>query len=236
MNILQKISEAVRYPLVLASVVFSVLIFWICFIVPKFAELFVGMNVELTILTKCVIAISNFLNSWISAFLCVFFISIFFVFSKTNYSKQILQIFFKRIGLTRLKFYIEFFYGMNLMLEEKLHLIECLEMFLNSENSDVIKDIVCMIKQGKSLATAMETSGVFRHTEISIIETGEQCGDLATSFCVAANNIKNNFETKSKKVIGILQPCLMLIIGGILILIICALIMPIYSTLEYVNI
>ncbi|MDR3224101.1 MAG: type II secretion system F family protein [Holosporales bacterium] len=235
-EITKKIKNAVRYPIILFFCVFCVMLFWLIVIVPKFADLFAELDVSLPLLTKIVIALSSFLSQYF-LYITIFLFTLIVWLSRSISNKSIREKLLRKIPIaatmSREIFAMNFFTAMEMLLKEKVHLIEGLECVASVENSDAIMAISESIKNGNNLSDSMGKSGLFSNYEVSIISTGEASGDLWPTFKVGADMLRLKLKDKSKKIISMIQPITIAFIGILLVLIAYSVIVPMYSNLDF---
>lgn len=223
-----KIKEAIRYPLIVLGVIILVMAFWIFFIVPKFAELFLEIGINPPFISRVVISFSNFISNNIYydiLLLCI----IGTVCYKNKFKKLI-----KRIPIAnkikRESEVFHFFTSMEIMLQEKVNLIDALECL--EDSFPKISLVIELIKSGNSLSCAISKMELFSYHEIAIIKSGEESGDLWPAFKSAADMAKANLEIISNRFVSIIQPIAIGVMGFLMIIIIYALIVPLYSNLD----
>jgi type II secretory pathway component PulF len=129
-------------------------------------------------------------------------------------------------------FVMNFFSAMEIMIQEKVHLIDGLDCVAGIGNYNEVTTISEDIKNGNSLSSAMKQSGLFSDYELSIIMAGEKVGDLWPSFKSGADMLKLKLNDKSQKIISMIQPATIAFIGILLITIVYSVIIPMYANLE----
>ena len=221
-----KIRTSMRYPLILCAFITFTFVFWIFVLVPKFADLFVELNVQLPIITRMLIKLSNFVIQY-CLFIVFGFCVLFFVLRKCNFGKCNI-VFFNT--LKREIHVYNFFAAMEIMLHEKINLIDALECV--SELDHEVISIIHDIKSGIHLSSSIKQHKFLNEYELSIIETGEKSGELWSAFKSAADISKQNIENLSQRIVAVMQPFAIGFLGLLLIIFIYALIVPLYSNLN----
>lgn len=225
-EIQQKVKSAIKYPIILFCCVSFVFLFWMFVIVPKFAELFSEMGISLPFCTKIVIRFSNFLiNNTVCIFLFILSSSIFII-------KHVkLSGIFSRIPVIfKIKqnlLILNFFNAMNIMIEEKLNLIDCLQSL--ETQYPAVKSIIKFIKGGNSFSKSLIKSKMFPELDISIIETAEKSGNLNSAFQTIVILARNYIDNKLDEIIKLIPTLAVCFVGVLLIIIVCSLVIPIYS-------
>jgi type II secretory pathway component PulF len=232
----RKIKSAIKYPIILFCCTICVTLFWLLVVVPKFAELFIDIGVKLPLVTKIVIRISSFLLRYpFELFLGVSAVTVFVL--RTFMKKDVRDKLIKKIPiLSTIKreiFVMNFFSAIGIMIREKVHLIDGLDCIAGVGDFDQIKEISRNIKKGNSLSNAMKQTNLFSDYELSIITTGEKAGDLWPAFKSGEDMLKLKLSERYQKISSMIQPITIAFIGTILIIIVYAVIVPMYANLEF---
>ncbi|MDR2666863.1 MAG: type II secretion system F family protein [Holosporales bacterium] len=234
-DVQRKIKNILYYPIVLVFCALLVIVFWLLVVIPKFAELFSDMGGDLPLATHIIIKLSAFTMHYskyigicVIAILCLVFVAL--------KDKERRITFLAKIpilkNLQREIFAMNFFSAMELMMCEKINLIEGLKCFSDMRNSDTIRTIINSIKNGSTLSKAMKESTIFDNYEISIVESGEKSGDLWPAFNVASNMLRLKLEKRFEKIVNIAQPMMIVFVGILLLAVVYSIIAPMYSNLD----
>lgn len=225
----QKIKSVIKYPTILLICVVCVFLFWMFVIVPKFAELFSEMQIQLSFYTKIVIRFSNFLiNNTFIIFLLISIFSLILI----KYAK-LSNIYLKIPALSKIRqnlLILNFFTAMNIMIKEKINLIDCLYILENRYPK--VKDIIKLIKCGNSFSMSLIESNIFPNFDISIIETAEKAGNLSSAFQTIITLTRNYIENKLDEFIKLIPILAICFVGIFLIIIVCSLVIPMYSGMD----
>lgn len=226
-----KLKSSLRYPIILFFVISFVFSFWIFVLVPKFAELFSEMNIQPPLISRIIMKLShlisdNFIEIAVSIFIVIGAFWKIFSNQKTKLLSKIPII----SSIKRDIFVFNFFTALEIMIQEKINLIEALECLKN--DNPKIQNAINFIKNGNSFSVAMSQMGIFKNQEISIIKTGEESGDLWPAFKTASDISKQNLERKSEKIASMIQPLAIGVMGILLIIMVYSLITPLYSNLD----
>ncbi|MBQ7524208.1 MAG: type II secretion system F family protein [Alphaproteobacteria bacterium] len=223
-----KLKDALRYPLFLLICMFSVFIFWLFVIIPKFAELFDELNVTPPYISKIVFNLSYVIreNAWGAVVIAL-------VIAGLWRWKRFSGILGKIPVMSKIKHetaIFNFCSSMEIMLHEKVNLLEALKC-LDKEFLG-IKNAIAVIESGSSLSVAIAASEIFNKRELSIISTGERAGDLWSAFKSIAEISRQRIDTTLQRISSLLQPVAICFAGLLLVLVVCSLITPLYSSLD----
>lgn len=227
----RKIKESMRYPLIVLGFISFVFLFWLFVLVPRFAELFSEINIPLPLISRIIIKSSKFVlnHIWIvsSIFLTTVFCAWKLLSGKFLCKVPVVKNFRRDINT------YNFFSAMEIMLQEKINLMEALECM--SDIVPRIQEAISSIKVGHPLSFALLNLGIFSDYEIAIVKTGEQSGDLEAAFKSLSDLLKQNIEITSQRIISIMQPTALGFMGLLLVIIVYALISPLYSNLTFIE-
>ena len=227
-----RIKDSMRYPIILMCFIGCVFIFWLFVLVPKFAELFSEMNVELPAISRILISFSKMVSDHVLYILTAIVGLVFAIKHIVNkYQLTKLSNIFCRKLKREINIY-NFFVAMEIMLYDKINLLEALEC--TEDIVPQVKEVVQSIRSGVTLLSALRRSKILNEYELSIIGAAEQAGNLWSAFQSAADISRQNIENKLRRIITFLQPVAITFIGILIIIFVYAMIFPLYSNLNTV--
>jgi type IV pilus assembly protein PilC len=234
-DIRKRLKTAATYPLILFGFSMVIVIFWLLVVVPRFAEMFIETGVELPLLTSCVLSISSFCinHPFILIGMILFMVSSgVFVIRSTRLRKRVIKSLPIISNIRREFLVMNFFYGISIMLQEKINLLDAIRGVVNVGDDIDTGKLEALIRAGNSLANSMRSCEIFEDYEISIIETGERAGDLWPAFRSVSDMMNLRLQQKLEHIIGLIQPLTIIVIGFVLILIVCSIVLPMYSVID----
>jgi type II secretory pathway component PulF len=106
-------------------------------------------------------------------------------------------------------------------------LIESLDVFCDENSFDWKNQVIENLKMGKTFGQSIEgLNSPIRDYELTIIKKSESSGNLSDGINRVCEMSKNIEKTKSKFLLALLYPCIILIVSGVLILMILTIIVP----------
>jgi type IV pilus assembly protein PilC len=235
----KKLTASLIYPSVLVVIVIALFIFLITFVVPQFATLYDQMGSHLPGLT---IALLNFgvaaqhQGLYYGAALAAILFGL-NRYAKTPGGRDRVDGF--RIGLPVFgKIWIKYqvaLFGRTLstLLTGGLPLVPSLETAARSISSNRIAKAVfasvVRVREGKSLATSLESTGVFPSVAIEMITVGEQTGALPQMLNSVSEFFEEDVETALTASMALIEPMILLVMGVFVVIILIALYLPIFS-------
>ena len=236
-SIRQKVISALTYPLILIGFSFIVVISLLAFVLPQVIDQFIKAGAELPFITKFLIGISN---NIIPILLVVTFLSVGFYYVYKKYTKKeknkllvdkkILAIPF--LGNFILNSELERFSStMELLLASgtnlDIALEECSKIFNNQYLSNIIMNAKNDVVEGKDFIVTMKQNEIFPDIFIQLIASGYRSGNLEKMFNKVSNFMKSEIETKRSVFLSLLEPIVIIFMGGFIMMIVLAILIPI---------
>ena len=236
-SIRQKVISALTYPLILIGFSFIVVISLLAFVLPQVIDQFIKAGAELPFITKFLIGISN---NIIPILLVVTFLSvgIYYVYKKyTKKEKNKLLVDKKILAIPLLGNFIlnseleRFSSTMELLLASgtnlDIALEECSKIFNNQYLSNIIMNARNDVVEGKDFIITMKQNEIFPDIFIQLIASGYRSGNLEKMFNKVSNFMKSEIETKRSVFLSLLEPIVIIFMGGFIMMIVLAILIPI---------
>lgn len=236
----REVSAATLYPKMVLSAAMLLGGGLAVFILPKLVPLFTSMNVELPIITKVLLAISLFVQSyWLETALTfvLFIVAMFFVnkILVVRRAFHYIYIHMPFIGSLMRNYQLALTTQLfSMLLKSGLSLGETIEAVSQSATNihyqEALYQARLEVEKGITLSTSLAKFGVlFPKISISIISVGENSGTLSDSFEYLSESYTKEVNTQAKKLPTIIEPMLLIVIAGMVGFIALAVIMPIYE-------
>ena len=239
-----KVKSALIYPLFIVFVFFGVLLMILIVVIPKIASVFSRLKADLPLPTKILIFMSDtLLNYTIPVVLgiLVFAIVIFFVYRKKKtlllnilFRLPLLSNLAKDIDLT--KFSRSFYLLLNagIPITNALELTE--DVVVKKEVNEAIKHAREAVVKGKKLSEGFKDKRrVFPSMAIRITEAGERSGTLDKSMVEISEFLDYQVGVRLKTATALLEPILLVVIGGLVGGMMLAIIGPIYGLIGQIG-
>ncbi len=236
-SIRQKVISALTYPLILIGFSFIVVISLLAFVLPQVIDQFIKAGAELPFITKFLIGISN---NIIPILLVITFLSVGFYYVYKKYTKKeknkllvdkkILAIPF--LGNFILNSELERFSStMELLLASgtnlDIALEECSKIFNNQYLSNIIMNARNDVVEGKDFIITIKQNEIFPDIFIQLIASGYRSGNLEKMFNKVSNFMKSEIENKRSVFLSLLEPIVIIFMGGFIMMIVLAILIPI---------
>lgn len=245
-----RMRSAMMYPvfvLVLTMIV-GIGVAW--FILPRLAIVFAGMQVELPMISKVVIAFGGFLGMYgpifVSSFLLMVVLVVYFFFfsPRTKFIGQVIV--FSVPGVRKLLREVElarFGYILGTLLDAGLPLLDVVDSLEQSTSLYAYKRLYGKLKgyleEGnsfqKSFSLLSNTEKFIPFSIQQLIITGEKSGNLSNTLVKIGESYDEKIEVTTKNLTVILEPLLLIIVWLGVISVALAVILPIYSLIGDFN-
>lgn len=225
----KSLRSALITPMVTLFVLFLAVLFYVGYIFPETAKLFVRFGIELPPMTAFTLAISDFLvaNPIPIAVVILLPPILLFQFSRTKKGKYLFDQYILKIPIlgplihkTLIEVFCRVFYTLYHGSAESIEPIRiAAEATGNSYFEDKIKSVAIplMLKKGVGVTDAFEATGVFTETAISRIHSGEESGTIKNTALQLANYYESETVYRLKNLIEIIQVMIAMIIMVIMI-------------------
>ena len=236
-SIKQKVISALTYPIVLIGFSIVVIISLLAFVLPQVVGQFIKAGAELPFITKFLIGISNNIIPILIIFavLCAI---IFYSYknyvrkieNKISFDQRVLNIpllgnFILNSELERFSSTMELLLASGTNLDVALD--ECSKIFDNKFLSKIVVDAKNDVVEGKDFIVSLKNEGIFPDIFIQLISSGYRSGNLAKMFNKVSHFMKSEIENKRAIFLSLLEPVVIILMGGFIMLIVLAILIPI---------
>jgi general secretion pathway protein F len=230
---------AMLYPVLLFIVCVSIVAMLLTFVVPKIVKQFENSKAELPFLTQVLIAISDFLRSWGLLTLVILILAFiaFFRWLRDPAARRRFHSFLLRLPLigrvVRGNNTARFARTFSTLTSSAVPVLEALriagEVVTNLPMRDAVQDAAARVREGAPIGRSLGTSKMFPPMMIHLISSGETSGDLETMLDRAATNQEREMDSILGAAVGLLGPLMILVMGGLVLLIVLAMLLPIFQ-------
>ncbi|WP_346882342.1 type II secretion system F family protein [uncultured Algibacter sp.] len=235
----RQIVSVLAYPCFVLLITFAVLYFMLNFVVPMFASVFQQFGKSLPKITQFVVDISNNFNIIFTITLGVILLLVVshkLLKPKPVYKRITSNVLLKTpyFGSLIKKIYLaRFCQSFGLLLSAKTPLITALELTEKMISFYPLKTAIAQTKKdilkGDTLANSLQKHAFFSPKIISLTAIGEQINQLDTMYDGLANQYNEDIDHSTKMIGTILEPLMIVIIGGIVGFIMVAMYSPIFN-------
>lgn len=234
-----KIKGAMIYPAVIMSAVFVVGVLMMIFVVPQLASTFLELGIELPWTTQLVIGLSNFLQHFWYLFILIVLGIIFGLRTvlRTSYGKKFFDwLLLKTPIISSLTVKVNsamFSRTLSSLIESGVAIVKSLEITANTLNNyyfrNSLKEAANMVQKGKTLTEILNVSPYFPLLLTQMAAVGEETGQLTNVLKQLALFYEEEVELTTKNLSSIIEPFIMIVIGGFIGFFAVSMIQPMYS-------
>ena len=241
----QKLQLALFYPALLTLVAIGVVVGLMTFVVPQVVQVFDNIGQELPVLTRTLIAMSDFLRSYGLLMLVLLAIAggvVAWVLSKEGPKRRYHAFLLHLPLIGRLERGVNagrFARTFSIVTASGVPVLDGLriasEVMSNLPMREAVEEASRMVREGASIHGSLEKSGYFPPMTVHLIASGEASGKLEEMLERAAVNQEREIETLISAVMGLFEPVLILVMGGLVLVIVLAILLPIFNLNQLVG-
>jgi type IV pilus assembly protein PilC len=235
----KKLKSSLIYPTFLVLMVLGLFIFLITFVVPRFAELYDQLGTKLPALTLFLLSIGKDAQHYGIYFVVVLAGVVYLIVRWTKTDAGAMFVDRVRVGTPGLgnvwlKYQVGLFSRtLATLLTGGLPLVPSLETAARSiESRQIAKAVytsVESVREGKGLAASLEQTKVFPELSIEMVEVGESTGALPQMLNSVAEFFEEDVQTQLSTIMSLIEPAILIVMGVVVVIILIALYMPIFS-------
>ncbi len=239
-----KVKSAMMYPSVVIVVALGLATALIMFVVPVFATMFSDFGADLPGLTQALLDFSNLLTTywWAAVALIVSAVYGFKRYYKTDkghYKIDELKLRFPILGQLATKVAVSRFAStFAQLLHSGVQIMESLEIVGLATGNRVIGDSLInarkVIEEGQPLSSALEPNRYYPRMLVHMLSAGEKTGQVEGMMDKVSEFYESEVETMVNGLTSMIEPLLMVFIGGIIGTIVVAMFLPIFKMSEVV--
>lgn len=240
-----KIKGAMMYPILV--LIFSMIMLFaiFTFVLPKFKEIFAGMNIKLPVVTKTLFAIGDFCQS--SWWMILIAIAVGFVAFKQwvktprgRYQVDYLKLKFPIAGEITLKMSIaRFTRTFGTLINSGVPMMRSLEIVGETLNNKVLADAIDQtrnsIREGQKLSEPLAKSGLFPNMVTCMIDVGEESGRLSDMLVKVGDFYDQEVDATVKGLTSMIEPILIIFMGCVVGFIAISVMVPMFKLVSSIH-
>lgn len=235
----QRISSAMFYPVILTIISIAIVAGLLGFIVPKIIDVFSNVGQELPAMTKVLIQISDFVRAY-GIYVAIGLVIAFILFKQIikipkwryKYHNFLLKVpVIKKMvrGLNTARFART----LSILASSGVPILDAMsisaQVVQNLPMRKAIEDAAHKVREGMTINRALDQSKYFPPMTIYLIASGESSGKLDDMLERAALQQERETDMMLTNMLGIFEPMLILIMGGVVLLIVLSILLPILN-------
>jgi len=233
----QQVVSALTYPIILLVFSIGVVVALLTFVMPQVVDQFVRAGATLPLLTRTLMTVSDYVWVILVAVMAIF-TGLYFLYihlskdHKTAISMHRKFLKIPLVGSFILNAEIERFARiMHLMMKSGLNLDVAMQqahvVIGNRYISQIILKSRADLVEGKDFIISLRESKIFPSLFVQLLSSGYKSGNLVFMFEKVTQYMKGEIENKRSVVLSLLEPLVIIFMGGIILLIVLAILIPI---------
>ncbi len=241
----RKIKSAMTYPVAVFGLVLLIVTAMLLFVVPTFQVLYEDLGGQLPLPTRLLIGISTILKKF-TPFIVVFDVLAVVAFRKWIQSdkgrakwdrvKLKVPVFGKLVHKTAIT---RFARTLAVLMRSGVPILEALEITSETVNNTVVaaavKDVQTAVKQGESIAGPLSRHTIFPPMVVQMLAVGEETGNVDEMLEKVADFYDAEIEAIVDALTSLLEPLLIVVMGGAVGGMVVALYMPMFQIINLVQ-
>jgi general secretion pathway protein F len=235
----QRIMNAMIYPITLVIMAIAIISFMLATVVPKIVGVFENTAAELPGLTRGMIATSDFLrNNWLLLIIAIGagIYGLWWLLQKDGPRRRYHRILLSTPITGRLTRGINtarFTRTFSILTGSGVPVLEAMkisaEVIENLPMRDAVNEAAIRVREGGSISKSLEASKLFPPMMIHLVSSGEAGGRLEEMLTRAATGQEREVDGLIAALLGILEPLLIIFMGGVVLTIVLAILLPIFE-------
>ena len=244
-HLLRTVQSALTYPLLMVMVASAILVFLLAYVVPQVTRIFSETGQKLPLVTRILIGLSSFLAEYWWVFLVAGACGILgwarllrTPKGREWYDRLLLQLpwvgrLLQRLSVARMA------RTLSTLLASGVPLLSALGIVTHLMNNTLLRraleDARTSVQEGESLAAPLKRSGLFPALLVQMIAVGERSGELEGLLARAAEAYDEEVATALSRLTSLLEPLTILVMGGVVLFIVLAILLPIFELNQLVH-
>ena len=234
--------SALAYPLVITTVGAGAIVFLMTFVIPRFATIFQDLGQTIPLPTQILLSVSAALQSywWVGAIVALVGVLVWRVWTANPEGRLAWDQTLLRLPLMGpLTMKVEtarFARTLGTMLRSGVPVLGAMtvvgDMMSNQAVGAAVSRLADGVKRGGTIAAGMQQHGAFPALAVHMVRVGEETGRLEEMLLKVADTFETDVRTELKRVLGLLEPAIILGMGVLVAFIVVAMLLAIFSINE----
>jgi len=238
----EAVVSALAYPMVITTVGAAAIVFLMTFVIPRFATIFDDLGQAIPLPTQILLSVSAGLQSywWIGATLALAAVLAWRIWTGTPQGRASWDQLVLRLPLAGpLALKVEtarFARTLGTMLKSGVPVLGAMavvgDMMSNQSVGGGVARVAEGVKRGTTIAAGMREHTAFPALAVHMVRVGEETGRLEEMLLKVADTFESDVRTELKRVLGLLEPAIILAMGVLVAFIVVAMLLAIFSINE----
>jgi len=235
----RKVKKAMAYPAFVVGFVIFVLVVMMTLIIPRFMDIFKDFGAKLPAFTLAFMGVYKFTVHnvhWMAAGAAGFVLLVIAYDSTASGHRNLSKLWLKLPmfgNIFRFAFVATYGRTMGTLLASGVPVLNALNIIEGMTRNDVIRDVLIrardQVSEGVGIAVSMAGNKIFPSLMVKMVQVGEESGSLPAVLDRSATYYEKKVDMTVMTMISILEPLMIVLVGGIVLVVLLALYMPIFS-------
>ena len=237
-----KVKAAMFYPVAVLVVAVGIMILLMCFVVPKFKDVFAGMGITMPGFTLFVLYVSDLIRLNIMATMGVVAVVVvlFLLFIKTKFGRRLWDKFklivpaagpvISKVAISRFARTLGTLVSSGVPILQALNIVK--ETAGNVIISNAVSQVYDAVKEGETITATLESSNVFPPMVVSMVDVGEQTGALPEMLLRIADGYDEEVDNAVAAMTSLLEPIMIIFLAVIVGSIVIAMFLPLIEMIK----
>lgn len=237
--LVRKVQATLAYPVLMLFVGLGVVIFLLTFVIPKVTQIFSDMGRALPVPTQILLAVSDGIRAWwwVLALALAFALIACWRMGKTPKGRRRAHRLLLRFpgisGVYRPLIVGHMARTLGMLLKNGVTLLKALHIVRSvADNTlmvEAVQDMIDGVQAGRDLSEFMGNPLVFPSLARQMVAAGERSGQLGEMLLWVANDCENRVASRLQIVTSLMEPVMILVLGGLVGFVVIAIILPIFE-------
>ncbi|MFA6493093.1 MAG: type II secretion system F family protein [Patescibacteria group bacterium] len=243
-ELISKVKSAMTYPILIVFALIGIIVLMLIFVVPQLKKIFTDMGVELPLITRIILGISDaMIKYWYLFTFGVIGLAVgFYYYGKSDKGGLVIDSFkikvpvigklFKKIYMAR------FCRTAGSLVVSGLPILDIIKTTSQVLNNRVFKKALEQtgedVKNGLTFSDAIKKQKIFPAMIYHLVSIGEKSGKLDEILLTMAVFFDREVEASTNSLASLIEPLLIIIVGAGVGLVVASVIMPIYSLVNVI--
>jgi type II secretory pathway component PulF len=244
-NLRRFITGSLFYPAILAVSSLAAILFYVAVVIPKFKSVFQGMDAELPLVTKIVVAFGEGINNYWWLALIVLFGAIGWWLKESSTPEGRLRVdglklkipwigsILEKIAISKMAFALSLLSGSGVSILNSLSIAG--KIMGNECLAHGLKKVEQEVRQGNTVAKSMAAQGIFPVLAVEMVGIGEESGNLGTMLDNIATTYDGDVKHSLNLFMSLFEPILIFLMVGVIGMLAVAILLPVINMNSQMN-
>lgn len=235
----QKVQQALIYPTLMIIVSAAIISFLLAFVVPKIIEVFTSSGQSLPAMTKVLIHMSDFIKDY-GLFLLGAMVLAFIGFKRSLRNPKIRMLWHRLLLKLPISSYLvrsvnvaRYIHTFGILFAAGVSVLETMRVSASLVTNLVMRNAfdaaTTRVREGTAIHQALKDTHFLSPMATHLIASGEKSGQIATMMERAAQHLDNEVQRLIDTALTLLEPLVILLMGAVVLFIVLATLLPIFS-------